>query len=683
MGKIPNNKKNKRRNRHIVNPIGLNTVDIVEEEKEIKVADALPILDKLNSNDSNERAWAAAGISNLIQSSETQKYLLKNNLLGKLLNGLNDTVNEVIIEVAGAIRNLINNDNSICTELYNRNILNQITALLPRVNELISGAITMSQNNNKDTKKTEYDIKIAYDFAEQVIQIIWCMSESSEKFTKSIITLNIIPFLMEFLKSMDKLPMNLVNVAAQCLNTLTEENEDVYVYFRNTPEYFTILKAIAAGQVDVVNKWENNGILLRALASNILYNIRNILVFSMNELYSIIFNTISYCLEYNTSNSIKEMTLLAEKLKIEEQQIVQKTKDMKNETIVNLTKGRPSNDKVKELESQLTTIQLAFEILANVCSEDFKEDEREIEEEEMEMDDENADDESFLEDMAKVTEVDHNSNDQSNDERVKYIINLGLIHKVIVYSETTYEYSEDIQNYASSFIDNTTLIQLRSINALNNIIMMMPNEWFISNITDARNMWAWLYNLAIKFSEMSIKKDSNKNINDLIEAVVNCMWSLVRAVDGLNTEHLKIVPTEEQVRSLIATYNNSAVSDNLRVRCVGVLGLFCKLQGNIPLNKTIGDFLIELPSTCNNMEIVCEVLNAIYDAYGDKIYDYDEPVFVKGGYLNKLKQCYPVVQRKTKNVDRRKMRDLREHADEALYNLRAFIQYKLSEYRKN
>jgi len=45
------------------------------------------------------------------------------------------------------------------------------------------------------------------------------------------------------------------------------------------------------------------------------------------------------------------------------------------------------------------------------------------------------------------------------------------------------------------------------------------------------------------------------------------------------------IPTQEQVESLIATYNNATVTDDLRVRCVGVLGLFAKLQGNIQLNK--------------------------------------------------------------------------------------------------
>jgi len=149
---------------------------------------------------------------------------------------------------------------------------------------------------------------------------------------------------MEFLKSLDKLPLKLVNVAgsyfynkiflnvirkaliynyniiylsmllAQCLNTITEENEDTFKYFTETPDFINILKTIASGQISIVNEWENNGILLKLLSSSILYNIKTIIPISMDELYSIIFNAISSSLEYKTSESIKEVISLAEKM---------------------------------------------------------------------------------------------------------------------------------------------------------------------------------------------------------------------------------------------------------------------------------------------------------------------------------------------------------------------------------
>jgi len=352
-----------------------------------------------------------------------------------------------------------------------------------------------------------------------------------------------------------------------------------------------------------------------------------------------------------------------------------------------MNKENPTYERVKVLESHLTTIQLSLEVLANICSEDLNEDIKngEANDEEMEMDEE-EEEEAFLEEMNRINEMqqEDETSEANSDERGKYIINNGIIGKVISYCENFQEYNEDVKNYVSSYINNNNIIQLRSINALNNILMMMPKEWYVNNIGDVKNMWGWLYNLAGKASELLSKSTSDiekKNLNDIIEAIVNTMWSLVRAVDNLKLDNIKIIPSQEQIESLIATYNNTTVTDDLRVRCVGVLGLFCKLQGNVALNKMIGDFLIVIPSTCKNMEIVCEALNAIYDAYGDKSYDYDTPVFINGGYLAKLKQSYPVVHRNTKSIDRRRKRDLRDRADEALYNLRAFMDYKLKESR--
>jgi len=173
------------------------------------------------------------------------------------MNGLNDPTVEVVIEMAGALRNLVNVDNTICLELYNRNILGSIIPLLPKINNLISNTLLPNDNNNdKDNKLKSFENKLAYDYSEQIINIIWTMSETSEKFTKDILSCNIISFLMEFLKSLDKLPLKLVNVSAQCLNTITEENEDVYKYFTETPEFINILKTIASGQIQIVNDWE-------------------------------------------------------------------------------------------------------------------------------------------------------------------------------------------------------------------------------------------------------------------------------------------------------------------------------------------------------------------------------------------------------------------------------------------
>jgi hypothetical protein len=78
-------------------------------------------------------------------------------------------------------------------------------------------------------------------------------------------------------------------------------------------------------------------------------------------------------------------------------------------------------------------------------------------------------------------------------------------------------------------------------------------------------------------------------------------------------------------------------------------------------------------------DLMSELLNAIYDIYSDAAFDYDRPVFVEGGYLPALFKLIEKVQHKVKNIDKRKSKMTRIRADEALLNLKPFINYKREE----
>jgi hypothetical protein len=73
---------------------------------------------------------------------------------------------------------------------------------------------------------------------------------------------------------------------------------------------------------------------------------------------------------------------------------------------------------------------------------------------------------------------------------------------------------------------------------------------------------------------------------------------------------------------------------------------------------------------------MAELLNAIYDIYADGSFEYDEPVFVTSGFLQKLRNISPNVSIKVKSV---KQRSIKERCQEAKMNLVEFIKYKQSE----
>jgi len=86
---------------------------------------------------------------------------------------------------------------------------------------------------------------VVYEFAENVTTILWCLSETSNKALNAVNNLELVPFLMAFLSSRDKLPLQTVTSAAQCLYVLTDDNPPVADQVRVNFSYVSCLLDIA------------------------------------------------------------------------------------------------------------------------------------------------------------------------------------------------------------------------------------------------------------------------------------------------------------------------------------------------------------------------------------------------------------------------------------------------------
>ncbi|KAJ2761859.1 hypothetical protein H4S06_000983, partial [Coemansia sp. BCRC 34490] len=117
--------------------------------------------------------------------------------------------------------------------------------------------------------------------------------------------------------------------------------------------------------------------------------------------------------------------------------------------------------------------------------------------------------------------------------------------------------------------------------------------------------------------------------------------------------------------------------------------------GYIEENKYIGSYILEqiisrpileyadskavYAANSVPVELIAEALDIMFDIYSDADFDYDEPVFVRGNFLDRLRKLYPSIRRLAKSVDRRKDRELRDRIDLVVENLRGFVAYKASE----
>lgn len=696
MGKQVHKKKPQKR----TNPLGTSTlqngaVEIVPKEEEI-----LPIIQKLSSADGGERAWATAGVSNLvIANAPTRKLLLSKGVVPVLIERLTDPQYPVVQEALGALRNLTAVDDEIAIELFARDILTPISSLIPKTSAVIAKVLNGTPVADEEDQEMR---KGVWDFAENLISILWSLSETSESHLKSINRLNdIVTFLTSFMAAADKCPRKVVIAAGQCLNTLTDDNKDIFIEFQNHPEYIDMLVSI------VKNVTDEEYMLVRILACATLLNVREAVqssgswdeendpIAELNKsMLPILVESISFDIERAAEECIQAVN--SGKL----------TKDEQTGEISAKPK-QPLTDEdqlVQRIQERLTTLQLSLELISNVCIQDSTEDDG-WEDADETMGDDEADeieestdpdnvDEDVLADIAATGET-------SNTEDIALLKNNPVLH-ILIYQvfpqliklasttkisyppqETPAKYSE--QSIEANIINAFSLTHLRAFECMNNFFLAMndlPSKfWFKEKKEESQQAWNWLFQTAGAVAGSGVTVGNEEPQQELrgsvLEAIVGCLWALGR---GLGQD---IVLQEFHVPALLGSYNSSA-RDSMRVKCIGTLGVIAMRQGDVETNKTIGNFFIKAlqelpPNGATTTDAATEMLNAIFDVYGDYVYDYDLPVFVNGGYLSALKQVVPQFRNAAKHTDKRKNRDLRLRADEALGNLNAFIRYKQTE----
>jgi len=695
MGKQVHKKKQHKR----PNPLGGTVVpngmaDIVPKEEEI-----LPVIQKLSSASGGDRAWATAGVSNLlIANAATRKLLLSKGVVPLLIDRLTDPEYAVVQEALGALRNLTVVDDDIAGELFARDILTPISSLIPKTSAVINKVLNAEPVADEEDQQMR---KGVWDFAENLISILWSLSETSESHLKSLNRLNIITFLTSFMASADKCPRKVVIAAGQCLNTLTDDNKDIYIEFQNHPEYIEMLVSI------VKNMTDEDKMLVRILACATLLNVREAVqstgswdeendpIAEMNKsILPILADSLNYDIEQASEECIKAVN--SGKLSKDEQ-----TGEISAKPKQPLT---DEDELVQRVQDRLTTLQLSLELVSNICIQDTSEDDGWEDADETMGDDEDEDagengiDDDNVDDvLAEVVAT----GDTSTSADVALLKNNPILHTLIYQvfpqliklastTKISYAPQETPAKYSSHSIESNiinafSMTHLRAFECLNNFFLTMndlPSKfWFKERKDDALNAWTWLFQSAGSVAGSGVAVGDEEAGQELrgsvLEAIVGCLWALGR---GLGQD---IILQGFHVPALQGAYSSCA-RDSMRVKCIGTLGVIAMRQGDIATNKAIGDFFIKAlkelpPAGSTTTDSATEILNALFDVYSDCAFDYDLAVFVEGGYLSALKSAVGPFRQAVKATDKRKNRDLRLRADEALGNLNAFIRYKTNE----
>ncbi|KAF9927084.1 hypothetical protein FBU30_003508 [Linnemannia zychae] len=697
MGKVKNNKK--KQSRH--NATGMQTnAEIAEAERlqAVPMETILPLIAKLSSPDANERAWAAAGASNLLMhDAGTRRLMLSKNLVGALIERLTDSVHEVVVEALGALRNLtVVGGDEVISEMYNKSVLTPVAALIPPLGNMIDAMLSGAASTTAEQEKR----KTVWDWAENVISIIWAMAENSEKALKFVNKLDIIPFLMSFMSNVDKIPPKVIVAAAQCLYTLTDDNPDCRAVFVKSPDYIQPLKNIIGLNVNAEEE-----LLIKTLAAGIIINLRTVVSPKASEsdfsdIHSAVLPILSGALSYDIQNASTEAIAAAQVVNAQSKE-------------VDLSKpNQPATTEEQALariETRLQTLQLALELIANICTESVEGVDNEEDQEEEWKDDAGDDDEMEGDDEEEMEDAGKNDNDldentlremeqlaAANNETpmdlsghpiINILINTVFPALINLGTPTPLSFPEQEvptpATVAPLITAQLATTHLRAIEALNNFLLTMadavPGKWWYKQRTaDAEQCWIWLFQqagvVAGKGVQVGAEEKGQEMRGAILDAIVGCLWTLARGLEA------NVPLSDFHIPALMGAYS-STTSDSMRVKAIGCLGVIARRQGAIETNKVIGEFLINVLKSKPSVDVCVEALNAIYDIYADAEFDYDLPVYVQGNFNQELKGMIKMIKFMVRNVDRRRERDLRNRADEAVMNLVEFVKYKEKERR--
>ncbi|KAF8971665.1 armadillo-type protein [Flammula alnicola] len=638
-----------------------------------KSNEILPILQKMESTDSSERKWACVAVSNLIQNDPSTRRLLQGrNVVGALITRLTDSEEEVVVEAVGALRNLcIDGGYDICAEMYNKNILTPLKTFIPKI------STTLAQFLEQPKTSPESVRRIVYDFADNVITTIWCLSESSNKALNAINDIRLVPFLMSFLAARDKLPLAPVTAAAQCLYVLTDDNYPAISDVRTDASYISCLLSIARQEQaqSPETKSDPKSVTLAVLAAGTLRNISPIppptaasfLDIDKEVVLPLLLPVISSVSLPNTSNAVQELVQRQASEPQMENMSLEHTPKSDHKSAIEI--------ELELLEAKLRTVQLALEILTGTCA-TLPDPEPDLP---ANQEDNEEDDDALEIDAGDPVDVDMSMDAEPTTPTTSSPSFLTtLVAPLLALVQPT---SLSFPPLAAPSIHPPTTsalsaVHISALECLNNIFLSLatsPNPSVSSDVNSGITVWNGLWSaLSLVGTQTGLGQERRQEMWDIS---VGVLWGIGRLWKGT------IVPDREQVDVLIKLCSASS-NPRLQVKCIGTLECLAQNPTAVEANQVISDYLLSLLPTPGNRspvetEPMIQAASALIDIYSDETLPYDVN-FRQGNYLKKLAASVESVKASVKAIDRRKEggKELRRRGDEVRENLGDFVQYR-------
>ncbi|KAF7326405.1 ARM repeat-containing protein [Mycena venus] len=672
-------------------------------ETSSKTEAILPIIQKMQGTDAAERKWACVAVSNLIQNDPSTRRLLQGkNIVGALITRLTDSEEEVVIEALGALRNLcIDGGYDICAEMYNKSILVPLRTFVPKVSTTLSQYLDGPQNAPENAQK------LVYEFADNLITVLWCLSETSNKALAAINDMKLTPFLMSFLAAREKIPLAPVTAAAQCLYVLTDDNYPAIADVRSDGGYIACLMSILNPDENSVTMPNGKSadcpdprvVTLRVLASGILRNVSPIPPPSAASAIDVDKDIVLPQLQPVIA-AISLPDASASALQLISQQ--EATPNIEKLSLKNTPKSDHKSSaeiELERLEGRLRTVQLALEILtgacatlpdpepeANVPSGQNEDGEGEGEDGDEDIAEEDGDDDELPADIDMAVD-----RDEGMDTDTPTTLPTLVEHLLALIQPTTLSFPPlATPSPHPPTTSALSAIHVAALECLNNIFLALARTTASSSsrsaaIADAGGRAVWHAVWAALGAVGTQTGLGQERRRAMWEVAVGVLWGVASVCRG------SLDPNPEHVQALMALCDSASGSADtdaqLRVKCIGTLECLAMSMSpgpaSVQANATIATYLLSMlpspstPVSPAGTEPMLQAAASLIDIYSDEGAPWDAN-FRAGGYLERLAGGVDGVKKAVRAIDRRKEggRELRRRGEEVRDNLVAFIKYR-------
>lgn len=615
-------------------PTGLPSVKDFETELEATATESStlqPIIEQLSSINEETRECACASIANLVANPANIGLILQNDCIKILAPLFVDKSPQVSVKALGAVRNIsVDGGTEACRLLVKKDVLTPLVAVFFQFG--------VDWNPDQITVKKLRDLK--FEIFTEATHLLLNLCEATEEAVTVFNRDGLIHLLWPCLKY-KIYGYDLSVTVAQCLQTVTEDNSELGAICR-LPNKSSLLETFIADDT-----WSSQHALFKTLVVGILTNIIDDQLTS--NLLPMVVQTLSEVLRVDAVEILRADVLgISQKTTNGDDKTAEK--DNKEEK---KTDGSVTSNATNILKAQ----QVALEIVTNICCTD--DDWEEIDSSESSSDEMSVD--VQMEESDNIVSPDGISTEVLNAITSNHIFN-KVLHKIEPVDIVPLLQNTDDQN---SIIKSFERLQMYALLCCNNLVSSLDVS-FLGGLDNLHTVWSGLVKLTSSQHVM-------KNLT-MLEAVTSCMRAVVQKLADLQSP--KLIEVTLQDLQFLYEMEQQCQQPDIKVNAVRIVStigcMFAKIPQPHPFLKDVGMFLLEICCKENDLWVIAESLDAMFDVFGE---DHLDSIVREIQMVERLKSLLPTL----KSQIHSKKKSLGEHypvISTARINLVRFIKYK-------